>query len=69
MIEITHDGVNHDLMNQVTADTDALIIAGLPRMPVEDFARLVEAINRAGLPSYSFVGVEDVERGLLVTNS
>jgi len=67
--EITHDGVDHRLMNQLPANTDAIIVAGLPRMPVEDFARLVDAINSAGLPSYSFAGVEDVERGLLMTNS
>ena len=69
LIEIVHDGVDHNLMNKVPAETDALVIAGLPRMPIEDFDRLVAAINNAGLPSYSFVGVEDVERGLLVTNS
>jgi len=34
-----------------------------------DFEHLVEAINAAGLPSYSFVGVADVESGLLATNS
>ena len=67
--EVTHDGVNHKLMQQVPENTDAVIVAGLPRMPVEDFDRLIDAINRAGLPSYSFAGVDDVERGLLMTNS
>lgn len=66
---VTHDGVDHRLMNQVPANTDALFIAGLPRMPPADFDQLIEAINAAGLPSYSFIGVPDVERGLLVTNS
>lgn len=69
LIEVRHDGVDHELMNQVPAETDAIFIAGLPRMPLADFDRLVEAINSAGLPSYSFAGVTDVERGLLVTNS
>ena len=66
---VTHDGVEHRLMNQVPANTDAVFIAGLPRMPLADLDRLFEAINAAGLPSYSFIGVPDVERGLLVTNS
>ncbi len=66
---ITHDGVDHDLMRRVPADTDAVFVAGLPRMPEADFSRLISAINAAGLPSYSFIGVRDVERGLLVTNS
>lgn len=66
---VLHDGKDHQLMNRVPAQTDAVFVAGLPRMPPADFDRLVEAINGAGLPSYSFIGVPDVERGLLVTNS
>lgn len=66
---VTHDGVDHALMNRVPAETDAIFIAGLPRMPLDDFDRLIEAINNAGLPSYSFAGVSDVERGLLLTDS
>ncbi len=66
---ITHDGLDHALMNQVPAETDAIFVAGLPRMPLDAIDRLIEAINAAGLPSYSFAGVSDVERGVLVTNS
>lgn len=66
---VAHDGVDHRLMDRVPAETDAVFVAGLPRMPLADFDRLIEAINAAGLPSYSFAGVPDVERGLLVTNS
>ncbi len=67
--EVTHDGIDHELMNRVPAETDAVFIAGLPRMPEEAFDRLIQAINAAGLPSYSFAGVSDVQRGLLVTDS
>jgi outer membrane protein len=69
LVAVPHDGIDHQLMNRVPAGTDAIFIAGLPRMPSADFARLVEAINAAYLPSYSFIGVTDVERGLLVANS
>jgi len=69
LLEVLHDGIDHRLMNRVPADTDAIFIAGLPRMPPADFALLVEAINEAGLPSYGFAGVADVETGLLVTDS
>lgn len=69
LVEVAHDGVDHELMERVPADTDAVVVAGLPRMPVADFERLVDAINAAGLPSYSFIGVIEVERGLLATNS
>lgn len=69
LLEVMHDGENHDLISRVPADTDALFLAGLPRMPEEDFDRLIERIIEAGLPSYSFLGVPDVERGILATNS
>ena len=69
LVEVMHDGIDHHLMNRVPANTDGIFVVGLPRMPMADFEHLVEAINAAGLPSYSFVGVADVERGLLATNS
>jgi len=69
LLEVMHDGIDHHLMNRVPANTDAIFVVGLPRMPMADFEHLVEAINAAGLPSYSFVGVADVESGLLATNS
>ena len=69
LIEIVHDGSDHDLMRRVPPGTDAVIVAGLSRMPTEAFQQLVDAINEARLPSYSFMGVAEVERGLLATNN
>jgi len=69
LIIITHDGIDHDLMSLVPSTVDAVFVSGLPRMPNEDFDRLIDAINNAGLPSYSFIGGSDVERGLLATNN
>ncbi len=66
---ITHDGTDHNLMARVPSNTDAIFITGLPRMPASDFDNLILAINAAGIPSYSFVGIQDVQRGVLVTNS
>lgn len=68
LIEVTHDGLDHAILDRIPADTDAIFVSGLPRMPAADFDRLIESINAAGLPSYSFVGVPDVERGLLMTD-
>lgn len=68
LIAVTHDGIDHRLMNRVPAATDAIFIAALPRLPEAEFDGLVAAINAAGLPSFSFVGVADVERGLLATD-
>ena len=69
LILVPHDGVDHDLMSRVPAETDAIFVAGLPRMPEAEFESLITAINAARLPSYSFIGVRDVALGLLVTNS
>jgi len=66
---VAHDGVDHNLMAKIPSETDAIFVAGLPRMPPADFQNLVSAINAAGIPSYSFVGVQDVQTGMLVTNS
>ena len=65
---VTHDGSDHRLMNRVPKGTDAVFMAALPRMPAAEFDRLIDDINAAGLPSFSFTGVNDVERGLLVTD-
>ncbi len=69
LYEVAHDGVNHDLVERIPPETDAIFVAGLARMSEEEFAALVDSINDAGLPSYSFAGVSDVEQGLLVTNT
>ena len=66
---VAHDGTDHKLMARVPPATDAIFITGLPRMPEADFDRLIATINAAGIPSYSFVGIQDVQRGVLVTNS
>ena len=66
---IMHDGNDHALMSRVPDSVNAVFVSGLPRMPNEDFGHLIDAINDAGLPSYSFIGGSDVERGLLATNN
>ncbi len=69
LIEIRHDGTDHALVDDVPEGTDGVFVSGLPRMPDGDFVALVEAINDRGLASYSFVGTQDVEAGLLMTSS
>lgn len=69
LFELAHDGVDHKLLDRLRPETEALFVAGLNRMPADAFDELVLEINRRGIPSYSFAGVFDVERGLLMTNS
>jgi outer membrane protein TolC len=67
--EVRHDGVHHDLISRIPADTEAIFVGALPRMPVDEFKSLVQHINAAGIPSYSFVGTDDVKAGVLMTSS
>ena len=69
LLTVAHDGIDHKLMERVPEDTDAIFVASLPRMPLDDFQDLVDEINVARLPSYSFAAVADVQRGLLATNA
>ncbi|MEM1174954.1 MAG: TolC family protein [Pseudomonadota bacterium] len=69
LAEVPHDGVDHRLLDRLPPDTEALFLGGLARMPEAAFDELIAEINRLGYPSYSFAGVTDVERGLLMTNS
>ncbi len=69
LVEVSHNGIDHDLMSRVPDDTEAMFVAALPRMPADDFDSLVQSINSAGIPSYSFAGTDDVKRGLLMTSS
>ncbi len=69
LLEVSHDGTDHDLASRIPPAADAVFVAGLPRMPQTAFRDMVDDINELGLPSYSFAGVRDVELGLLMTNS
>ncbi len=69
LFEVPHDGTDHRLLDRLPPETEALFVAGLARMPEAAFDELIQEINRQGFPSYSFAGVTDVERGLLMTNS
>ena len=69
LVPVTHDGADHALAERVPEGTDAIFVSGLPRMPKDAFLSFVEAINERGIASYSFVGTEDVEAGLLMTSS
>ena len=39
LTQVIHDGVNHDLRDQIPPGTDAIFVAALPRMPEESFSR------------------------------
>lgn len=69
LIFVGHDGKDHDLAAHIPEDADAVVYAGLPRVPDEAFKILIEKTNARSLPSFSLTGTELVELGALATDS
>jgi len=55
-------------VDSIPPDTEAVYLSPLPRLPGGEFDRLVAALNRRKLPSFSAVG-QDVQRGITVALS
>ncbi|HXV68146.1 MAG TPA: TolC family protein [Nitrospira sp.] len=51
------------------ADTDAVYVSVLPRLPSPEFDRLVAGLIERRLPSFSSLGQQEVERGIAASNS
>lgn len=66
---IGHDGKDHGLIEQIPADAEAVLLGGLPRMPKAAFEKLLDKLAARGLPSFSLVGENEVERGALAADS
>ena len=69
-IKITIITINSSLeksLSQLPSDTEAVFITPLFRLPPREFDRLVEELITRRLPSFSLVGRQDVERGILAS--
>jgi len=55
------------VMEQIPEDTDAVFIGLLPRLTNSEFQKLVDGLIDRKLPSFSFRGRPDVEKGILVS--
>ena len=69
ILVVEHDGIDHRLADRIPRDIEALMVAGLPRMPTADVEILINSINSVGIPSYSLIGLEGVTQGMLATDS
>ena len=67
LVPVAHRGVGDDLMSRLPEDVDAVLIGALPRMDEAQHSELFRQLAERGLPSYSLMGSELVERGVLVT--
>lgn len=64
-----YDGRTDDVIENFPSDTDAVLLAGLYRMPDTEKQKLINHINQLRLPSYGFRGVYDVRLGALASSA
>lgn len=58
-----------DVVKSIPENVDAVIVGPLAQYTAEDIKQLAEGLIKRKLPSYTFMGVEGVESGFLVTNN
>ena len=49
----------------IPTDAEAVYVLPILQLPPDDFDRLVQGINARGLPSFSYFGRDEIERGIL----
>ncbi len=59
-------GSAEEVLAKLPADADAVFISPLMGFSEQEFDRLVAGINERRLPSFSYYGRDDVERGVMV---
>ncbi len=53
------------ILAALPADAEGVYVTPLPRLSAEEFGRLVDGLIARRLPSFSFLGQDEVERGIL----
>lgn len=64
---VRHDGVQHNLIDQLPSGTDAVLLGGLPRLPGELFDQFLADMAERGIRSFSLVSEAEVARGALAS--
>jgi outer membrane protein TolC len=54
-----------DALAAIPSDADAVYVLPILQLPPQEFDRLVQGINARRLPSFSFFGRDEIERGVL----
>jgi outer membrane protein len=58
-----------DLVAKLPEDTEAVVVTHMPRMNDDAMKRLIDALIERRIPSYSLIGSDLVERGLLMAEA
>jgi outer membrane protein TolC len=56
-----------EILPRIPEQTDGVLIAPLLRIGQSDFQTLIDGLIQQGLPSYSYLGMNEVEQGILAT--
>ncbi len=64
---VSHNG-QFNILDQLPAGVDAVVIGALPRVSKADQQKLLQQLKQRNLPSFSIMGMELVEAGALVTD-
>ncbi len=67
IVPVSHNGKSN-ILDQLPAGVDAVVIGALPRVSRADRQQLLQQLKQRNLPSFSVMGVELVEAGALVTD-
>ncbi len=54
-----------DALAAIPEGADAVYVLPILQLPPEDFDRLIQGVNALGLPSFSYFGRDEIERGVL----
>ena len=66
---VTQTMQDEDLVAKLPKKTDAVVVTSVPRLNEAGMKQLIEGLIEKRLPSYSFVGSQQVEQGLLASDS
>lgn len=64
---ITHDGQNHNVLDRIPNDVDAVMIGYIPRYPRSMLPELIAKLTERGLPTFSYLEENLIQYGLLAT--
>ena len=56
-----------EILHRIPEHTDGVLVAPLLRITPNDFKKLIDELIQKDLPSYSYLGMNEVEQGILAT--
>jgi len=64
---VPHDGEDHEVLQRIPSDVDAVMIGYIPRYPRDRLPSLIAELTDRGLPTFSYLEENLIQYGLLAT--